>query len=173
MAKTKEEKRLLKDKYGQFFQDYAGFIAVDTDKLDNQTITELKKSLRESGAVFMVVKNTIFKISAQEADLPLQVQEFENATGIIGFTQDPVTPAKLIKQIAEEKEVLSPKFAVVEGKYLEADQAMRLADIGTREELLGRLVGTLNAPLSGFASVVTGNVRGFVQVLKQLSEKEA
>ena len=71
-----------------------------------------------------------------------------------------------------ETELLEPRSGVFEGEFLTAERVMQLAEIPSREVLLSRLVGTMNAPLTGFMNAVTGNVRGLTMVLKGISEKK-
>ena len=77
-----------------------------------------------------------------------------------------------LKKIQKEAELLNPRSGVYEGEFLTAERVMQLADIPSKEVLLSRLVGTMNAPLTGFMNAVTGNVRGFTMVLKGISEKK-
>lgn len=61
---------------------------------------------------------------------------------------------------------------MVEGSFVDKDAVMNLAEIPSKPELLAKLLGSFNAPLSGLMNAVTGNVRGFAQVLHGLSEKK-
>jgi large subunit ribosomal protein L10 len=62
---------------------------------------------------------------------------------------------------------------VFEGEFLTEEKVMQLAEIPSREELLGMLVGSMSAPLTGFMNAVTGNVKGLTVALKGISEKES
>ena len=79
----------------------SGYILVSSDKIDTATITALK-DLRNVNSSYTVVKNNIFKIALQESNQPLQLQEFDGATGVIFFQEDPTQPAKLIKKIQKK-----------------------------------------------------------------------
>ncbi len=73
----------------------------------------------------------------------------------------------------KETELLEPRSGVYEGEFLTAQRVMQLADIPSKEVLLSRLVGSMNAPLSGFMNAITGNVRGFTVVLQGISENKS
>ncbi len=77
----------------------------------------------------------------------------------------------MVKKIQKETELLEPRSGVYEGEFLSAERVMQLAEIPSKEVLLSRLVGSMNAPLTGFMNAVTGNVRGLTVVLKGISEK--
>jgi large subunit ribosomal protein L10 len=173
MSKTRSQKEELLNKYKEILKDGSGYLIVNSDSLDTATTTKLKIQLKDMGANYSVVKNSIFKVALQDTEQPLQAQEFEGPTAVITFTEDPTGPAKLVKETQKETELMDAKGGVFEGEFLSAEKVMELADIGSREELLGRLVGTMNAPLTGFMNAITGNVRGLTMVLKGISEKEA
>ena len=173
MAKTRSEKSKLLDKYKDILKNKSGYFLVNSDKADTLTVVDLKKKLKETNADYTVVKNTLFKVALQDTDQPLETQDLEGPTAIIYFDEDPTVPAKLIKEIQKEKEILGAKGGVYEGEFLSEEKVMQLAEIPSREVLLSQLVGTINAPLTGFMNAITGNVKGLTVVLKGISEKSA
>lgn len=174
MAKSRAQKEALLGSYNEMLSNNRGYIAVDVKGIDTFTITELKKRLKEIDSNVIVVKNKLFQIALGENDMPTQALDFAEQTAVIPFVTDPTQPAKLIKEVQKEVEALSARYAILNGAYLDGAKVMELADIPSREELLAKMLGSLNAPLSGFARVISGNVSGFVRVLHQLSEvKEA
>lgn len=173
MSKSRTQKEELLTRYKDLIENKTGYLLVNSDKIDTSTVTKLKIALKNAGANFTVLKNSIFKVALQDTNQPLQVQEFDGPTALITFEQDPTEPAKLVKKVQKDMDLLSPKNGVYEGEFLTAQRVMQLADVPSREVLLSRLVGTMNAPLSGFMNVITGNVRGLTMVLKGISEKKA
>lgn len=173
MAKTRSEKSELLDKYKEILKNKGGYFLVNSDKTDTSTISDLKMKLKEVDADYTVIKNTLFKVALQDTEQPLETQDLEGPTAIIYFDEDPTVPAKLIKEIQKEKEVLDAKGGVYEGEFLSEEKVMQLAEIPSREVLLAQLVGTMNAPLTGFMNAITGNVKGLTVVLKGISEKSA
>jgi ribosomal protein L10 len=85
MAKTKENKIELLKQYKEILEKKPGCIIVDSNKLDSTTLFEVRKQLKEIGANFSILKNTIFKIALQETKQPLETQEFTGASAIITF----------------------------------------------------------------------------------------
>jgi large subunit ribosomal protein L10 len=173
MSKTRTAKEELLKMYQEMITYSAGYILVSSDKIDTATITALKKDLQTVKSGYTVVKNNIFKIALQENNQPLQLQEFSGPTAVIFFNEDPTQPAKLIKKIQKNMELLAPRCGVYENEFLTDQRVMELADIPSREVLLSRLVGTMNAPLTGFMNAVTGNIRSFTILLNGISEKKA
>lgn len=173
MAKNRTQKSELLVKYVDMLKNNPGYLLVDTSGLDTLSITKFKMELEETGATYEVVKNSVFKIALQEANQPVETQNFDGQTAVIIYSADPTAPAKLIKKVQTDTEKLSAKLGTINGEYISAERVMQLADIPSREVLLAQLLGSLNAPLSGVMNAMTGNLRGFTMVLKQLSEKEA
>jgi large subunit ribosomal protein L10 len=173
MAISREKKTELLKEYKDILKNKEGYFLVRSDSVDTATITELKKELKQKNANFSVLKNTIFKIALQDTDQPIEIQDFDGATAVIYFDQDPTTPAKLVREIQKETEAMNTKGGVFKGEFLTEQKVMQLAEIPSREELLGMLVGSMSAPLTGFMNAVTGNVKGLTVALKGISEKES
>lgn len=173
MAKTQTEKSELLKKYKDILETKSGYLLVNSDKVNTSAVTKLKIKLKDANANYTVVQNSIFKIALQETNQPLETQEIDGPTAVIYFDEDPTAPAKLVKEMQKETDLLNAKYGVYEGEFLSEERVMQLAEIPSREVLLSRLVGTMNAPLTGFMNAVTGNVRGLTMVLKGISEKSA
>lgn len=171
MAKSRDSKSVLLNKYQGILNNQTGFILVDTQGLDTASITTLKMKLKEIGSDFVVVKNTIFKIALQGSNSDLKITDFAGQTAMISIGEDPSVAAKLIKEVQTDKKLMNAKVGLFQGEVLSAERVMELAEIPSREVLLSKLLGSLTSPLSGFMNAVTGNARGFVVVLKGVSEK--
>jgi len=177
MAKSRSVKEALLQEYKALLADSAGFIAVDGKSIDNVTVTDLKKKLKAGGNNITVVKNTIFKLALNEAKFPVEAAAFDGQTAIITYAEDPTVIAKAVKELQDEGkekelELLKARYGVIDGEFIDADRVMQLALIPSREELLAKLLGSISAPVKGFMNAISGNARGFVQVLKQMSEKD-
>lgn len=172
MAKSRSQKEVLLETYRNLLKNSSGFIAVDAAGIEATTIVELKKSLRAFGSNITVIKNTIFKIAMEDAKHPIEAKDFSNQTAVVSYSEDPTVVAKEIAKVQKETEAFQARFGIVEGAFLQGSKVMELATIPPREQLIAKMLGSFNAPLSGLASVLTGNLRGFVQVIKQVSEQK-
>ncbi len=175
MAKSKSAKVQLLSQYKDMLANNAGYILVDTEGIDTATITKFKMDLQDVNAEYRIVKNTVFKIALNEAGTDVSAQNFDGQTAVIVYNQEPTAAAKLLKKLREdikaEGNLLMPRSGTLNGEVITSEQVIALAEIPSREILLAKLLGSLNAPLSGLMNAMTGNVRGFTMVLKQLSEK--
>jgi large subunit ribosomal protein L10 len=170
MAKTRKEKKAMLDQYKDILSEKPNYFLVDIDKAGMTEITELKKALSDTGGQFVVLKNTLFKIAAQEADQPTKLQELTDATAMVVCGDDPTEAAKALKQIQDEHEVMGTRLAVLFGDIAEAAKVDELARIPSRDELYAKIVGSLNSPLSGFVQVMQGNVRDLVYALSEIAK---
>lgn len=171
MPKSKEEKTELLGKYKTIINENEGYIIVKSDCIDSATLSTLKQELKEIDANFTVVKNTIFKIALEETKQPLETQNFDGASAIITFNEDPTAPAKLVKKIQKEMELLEPRYGVVDKTYIDSNKIMELAEIPSKEALYAKLLGSISSPISGLFNAINGNTKGFTRILHSLSEK--
>lgn len=141
--------------------------------------TELRRELREAGVSYHVVKNTMLRIAAKEAGIEGIEEHLEGTTAFAFSTEDAVAPAKVIcgfikKNKLEDAEVLTVKVGMVEGKVIGVDEVKALAALPSREELIAKLLGSMNAPISNTVSVLQGVIRNAVYVLDAIrSQKES
>ena len=147
-----------------FFTNYAG-LTVDE-------ITKLRNELRKDGtSTYGVVKNTLFKRAAGELGEQLD-GVLAGPTGIVFAGEDPVAPAKALKTFSDSTKAVDVKAAFIDGKLVDAKQVSVLAALPPKVELLAKLVGTLNAPLSGLVRVLSGNQSGLVRALNAIREQK-
>lgn len=141
--------------------------------------TELRRELREAGVSYHVVKNTMLRIAAKEAGIEGIEEHLEGTTAFAFSTEDAVAPAKVIcgfikKNKLEDAEVLTVKVGMVEGKVIGVDEVKALAVLPSREELIAKLLGSMNAPISNTVNVLQGVIRNAVYVLDAIrSQKES
>jgi len=170
MQTKKQKEEIVKDMASKakkakavVFSDFKGVKVKD--------LTALKKDLRKEGVDFKVAKKTLINIAFKEAGIEIDTKEMEGQVAVSISTQDEVAAAKIIEKFAKMNQNLKILGGVLENKLMSIEQVKALAKLPSKEEMLGRLVGTIQAPISGFVNVCAGNLRGLVQVLKGISEK--
>ncbi len=130
-------------------------------------LTRLRKSARESGVFLKVVKNTLFARAVK--DTPFEKLAVQMTGPLIySIGSDAVAPAKILNDFAKTNEKIIIKAGVYNGKLLDIDAVKALASIPSREELLAKLVGVMQAPVSGFARCLAA-----VAEKKQSEENQA
>lgn len=171
MAKTKQQKAQLLEKYKKLLKNSGGYFVVNTDGLPTPTITTLKKKLAETNCSYTVVKNTLFKIALQETKAPVATIDFKDPTAVITYSEDATVTAKLIDEVQKETKLMKAKYGFVDEKFLTGDKVMQLAEIPTREELLSKLLGSITSPLKDFMHCSTSHIGDFTRVLNGISKQ--
>jgi len=147
------------------FVDYKGLKVKDS--------TELKKLLRAEGVDYVVVRKTLLDIALKNAGIVgVDTKTMEGQIALSLSNTDEIAGAKIIDTFGKKNENVKMVGGVLGTQVMDASEVKALAKIPSKEELLGRLVGTLNAPVSGFVNVLAGNLRGLVQVLNAISESK-
>lgn len=143
--------------------DYRG-LTVEQD-------TQLRNALRKAGVEYKVVKNTITRFAAKNNNLE-ELEPFLKGPTALAISTDPVAPAKVISEYAKKFQLLEIKGGVLEGKVIGIDGVKALADLPSREQLIARMLGGMNAPISGFVNVLNANLRGLVVALNAIAEQK-
>ncbi|WP_153393335.1 50S ribosomal protein L10 [Ornithinicoccus halotolerans] len=133
-------------------------------------ISQLRTNIREH-ASYAVVKNTLTKRAAAEAGVTGVDEHLQGPTAIAFVTGDPVEAAKGLRDFAKANPALVIKAGVVDGKPMTAEDLTKLADLESREVLLSKLAGALNASLSNAASLFAAPLSQTARVVEALRAK--
>ena len=149
-------------------------VAITTDYtgLSVDAMNELRRELREKGIQFRVVKNTLTHLAAEAAGKPEFKEIVEGPTGIAFGYGDPVEPAKALAQyIRVSRSPLRIRGGLMDGRVLSSEDVAALAALPSRDELVARLLGQLQAPISGLVTVLNGPISGLARVLQAHIDK--
>jgi large subunit ribosomal protein L10 len=144
----------------------------DFTGLDVKSITQLRRSLRESGAEYVVVKNRLAKLAFDETDLPNIFEGMTGPTGMVLGGDDVVAPAKALTDFAkghDKKPVF--KLGILENQVLQPEQIDRLAKLPPREQLLAELAGAMQAPMAMLATALEGKLQEMAGLLDALKSE--
>jgi len=147
------------------FADYSGVKTND--------INELKNRLKKEGTNLRVIKKKLVDISLKNAKIEIDIKTLSGQLAVTISDNDEVAPARVLSKFAKENESLKILGGVLGIKGMTASEVTDLAKLPSKEEMLARLVGTLNAPLTGLVNVLSGNTRGLVTVLKAIADSKA
>ena len=168
-AVVAELKEQLSSAKGAVFTSYRGLtVAQDT---------KLRRELRAAGITYHVVKNTMTRIAAKELGLEGIEEHLEGTTALAFSAEDAVAPAKVIcgfikKNKLEDAGILTVKVGLVEGKVISDKEVKALASLPSREELIAKLLGSMNAPIANTVGVLQGIIRNAVYVFEAVREKK-
>ena len=143
--------------------------------LDANKVNELRAKVIESGAEMTVAKNTLTKIALKDAKLHADKLESDLKGPIATFFsyEDAIAPIKVLAEFAKGIELPEMVAGIIDGKYVNVDEIKILSELPSKQELLARVVGGLNSPISGFVNVLSGNKKKLVYALNAVAEKKA
>jgi large subunit ribosomal protein L10 len=152
----------IKDGKVIIFSDYAGTTVA---KMKN-----LRDELRKTDSSYKITKKKLIDLALKDAGIEASVLDLEGQIGIAIGKGDEVTAAKVLAKFAKENKNFKILQGVLESKVISGKEVMSLATLPGKDELLAKLVGTINAPISGFVNALAGNIRGLVTVLRGISD---
>lgn len=161
MAKV-ELKKPIVDQISEELNGAKAAVLVDYRGLTVEQDTELRKQLREAGVVYKVYKNTMINFAVKGTEFEELSKHLEGPTAIAISKEDATAPARILFNFAKNAPKLELKAGVVDGAYYDEKGIQVIATIPSREELLSKLLGSMQSPITNFA-----------RVIKQIAEKDA
>ena len=132
----------------------------------------LRNALRKSSAEVKVVKNTLLGIASKETGFSVLAEHFQWPIAMVLSYKDPVEPTKVLIDFAKKNPELEIKIGALDGKLLTKSDLTALAELPSREVLLGKLVSVMAAVPTSLVTVLSGVQRNFVQLLNAYGEKK-
>lgn len=159
MAKV-ELKQPIVEEISANIKDAQSVVLVDYRGLTVEQDTNLRKALREAGVTYKVYKNTMMNFAFKGTDCEALTQYLEGPNAIAVSKTDATAPARVLAKFAKEADKLEIKAGIVEGVAYDAAGIAGIAKIPSRDELLSKLLGSIQSPITNFA-----------RVMNQLAEK--
>ncbi len=160
MAKV-ELKQPIVDEIMATVKDAEAVVLVNYSGLTVEQDTVMRKELREAGIQYKVYKNTMMHRAFSGSDLEKLCDNLSGTNALAVSATDATAPARILAKYAKQFPKLELVAGMIEGKYNDAAGLQVLADIPSREVLLGRLFGSMQSPITNMA-----------RVLKQIAEKD-
>lgn len=172
MAKTKEQKKQIVEDLAEKFSKMKSLVFLRYEGLKVGDIEDFRKRCRVAGVEYTVIKKTLMDIALKNAGLEISPKEIEGNFGVVIGLDDEVAPARTAYEYAKDHEEAEVVGGVLWGKLADSSSIIQLAKLPSREELLAKVVGSLNSPVYGFVNVMAGNLRGLVQVLNSIKNNK-
>ncbi len=158
---------IVKNSKGAILTEYRGLTVAEVSKL--------RKKLREFNAEYHIVKNTLYKRALGGEISPELDQLLTGPTAIVFAKDDIVAPSKAILDFVREtkKQEVKVKGGFIDGRVLNVEQITAISKLPSREQIIGTLIGTLNAPASDFVGTLNGIVSEFVRTVQAIADKQS
>ena len=161
MAKV-ELKKPIVEQISEELNGAKAAVLVDYRGITVEQDTELRKQLREAGVIYKVYKNTMINFAVKGTEFEELSKHLEGPTAIAISKEDATAPARILFNFSKNAPKLELKAGVVDGTYYDEKGIQVIATIPSREELLSKLLGSMQSPITNFA-----------RVIKQIAEKDA
>ncbi|MDD4531581.1 MAG: 50S ribosomal protein L10 [Candidatus Pacebacteria bacterium] len=170
---TKEQKKdIVKDLESKIekqksivFMDFAGVKVKD--------LAQFREKLKEEGNEMKVAKKSLMTIALKNKGVELDSKRLNGEVAMVFGYEDEIAPSRMVYQFSKENQKAKILGGFLESKFYEMADVVRLAELPSKQQLLGMLLGTISAPASNFVSVLSGNTRKLVMALSQIRDKKA
>lgn len=169
----KEEKIKAVQELREKIEGSNSLLLTDYRGLTVSEITTLRRTLREKGADYKVVKNTLFKLAAEKLADSGVCDLLAGPTAVAFVHNDPIASAKAIMDFTRDHKELEVKGGYVEGRLLTADQVQALSKIPPKQVLLAQLVGSIQSPIAGLVGTLQGLMSNLVYTLQAVADQKA
>ena len=153
MAKV-ELKQPVVQAIAEDVKDAQSVVLVDYRGLTVAQDTAMRKELREAGVIYKVCKNTMMRRAFEGTEFAGLDEYLEGPSAIAISKDDATAPARIICKFAKEAKALEVKAGVVEGNVYDANGIVELSKVPSRDELLSKLLGSLQSPITNLARVL-------------------
>lgn len=170
------EKELLVQEISDKFSEAKSFFLTDFSGLNVEQVTELRNKFRESSVDYQVIKNTLSELALKNIGITNIHKYLTGPTAIAFSYAEPGAPAKIISDFLKaHRETTKPeiKLCILEREILTPAETKELIDLPPREVLIARVLGGLNAPISGLVGSLNGLISKLVRTLKAVEEQKS
>ena len=162
-AKVEELKAIMAEAKGFYLADFTG--------IDVASVTELRNKLRDADVQYRVIKNRLAIRAAEEVGIAGLKEYFTGPTALAYSKGDPIAPAKILQDFVDDGGKIQIKTGFMEGEVIAADRVEALAKLPSKEELLGKVVVSVQSPLYGLSGVLNGLIRSLVGALSAIEKQ--
>jgi large subunit ribosomal protein L10 len=173
MAITREKKEQILQELTDHFSRAKSVVFAKNLGLSVAEVSALRRVLRENGIVFKVSKKTLFRKAAEAQGIKNFSEDvLDGAVGAAFCFDDEIAPAKILAKFLKDTKKIDLVAGILEGKALTGEEVKDLAKLPSKEELISKFMGSLQAPLSGFVGVSSNLLSGFVRALDQVRQQK-
>ncbi|PJE76389.1 50S ribosomal protein L10 [Candidatus Uhrbacteria bacterium CG10_big_fil_rev_8_21_14_0_10_48_16] len=173
MPKTRAQKSEIVDELAQKLTSMKSVVFTSVAGYTMEDANTLREKGREVGVELLIAKKSLLVRALENNGFTISKDDLEGSILTTFGFDDEVAAAKLMAEFAKDRDSISIVGGILEGQFVGTEAIQQLATLPSREQLLAQLVGTLNAPISGFVNVLAGNLRKFVYVLDAIKEAKA
>lgn len=171
MAELSKKEKI--DRLNERFSKTKAAVLADYSGINVKEMEILRVGFRKASVDYQVVKNTFAGRAAQGTSFEIISEKFVGPVSIAFSYDDVIAPAKIISEFNKKyKGKLKVTCGIIEGKEVTPDQIKKMADLPSKEVLIGKMLASMQSPVAGFIGTLTGVVRNFANVLNAIKDKK-
>lgn len=171
--KVLEQKKALVSDLAEKLKSSCAGVFVSYKGINVADDTKLRKELREAGVEYTVVKNTLLLRACEEAGLSGLEPVLKGTTAVAISKDDYVAAARILCKFSESKDFFKTKAGFIDGETVDESKVKELSKLPSKEILVAQVLGTMNAPITGLATVLNGTIRSLAIALNAIAEKQS
>ena len=173
MPLTREQKQNIINDLEKKIEKQKSIVFMDFTGIKVKDLAKLREKLKEGGSEMKVSKKSLMEIALKNKNIELDSKKLEGEVAMVFGYEDELAPSKLVYQFSKENQKAKILGGFLENKFYEMADVIRLAELPSKEQLLGMLVWTLSAPASNLVGVLSGNMRKLVFAFSQIRDRKA
>jgi large subunit ribosomal protein L10 len=154
-------------------QSAQSMVLADFTGLTVRQMTDFRAQCRAKNVDCRVVKNRLAMIAADNADLAFLKEHLAGPTALVLGPESQIDPAKIVAEFAKDNEAMTVKGGFVDGAYLDPDQVIALSKVPSMEELIAKMMGSINSPASGLVGVTSGVAGALCRAIDAVAKQKA
>lgn len=170
--KAIEIKKQQVEEIKQKFEKSESILFYDYRGLTVDEVSDLRNQFREAGVEYKVIKNNILRRAAEEQKIEGLEQSLTGPTAAVFGYNDAVSGPKVLVDFVKKVKKTEIKVGILNGALVDAEQINQLASLPTKDELIAKLAGTLNAPIAGLAMALNAIPSGFARALAAVRDQK-
>lgn len=173
MSNSMELKKVVVADIREKMEKAHSVVLVDYRGLTVAEVTDLRRQCRERGVEYVVLKNTMVRLAAEELGIVGLEPHLNGPTAVAFGMKDAVAPAKVLTEFIKKAKKITIKCGVVDRKVISADGVQALSELPPKEVLIAKMMGSLNAPITNFVGVLSATLRSLVYAVDAVRKQKA
>lgn len=173
MAKTRLQKQEMIQSLAEKIKRSKSVVFTSQRGLTVKDSTDLRSLCRKENAEYVAIKKTLLQKALSDAGIgSAEISSYDGIVGVVLGYDDEVVAARIASNFAKEHEEILLQDGILEHVLVDSGKIKYLATLPSKDMLIAKFIGSLNAPVSGFVRVLFGTMSGFVRVLDQIREQK-
>lgn len=172
MPKTRVQKETIVTELVEKFARIKSAVFTSISGYTMDDANSIRSKGHDQGVEAIVAKKTLLVKALEKSNLTIAKENLQGSILTTMGYSDEVAPAKLISALIKDRDGIKILGGILEGQFVGAEVIKQLATLPSKEELYAKIVGSINAPVSGFVNALAGNLRNLVYVLNAVKEKK-